>query len=601
MAANSPVGRVDEEGYRCTGTDWYNGETTMDPATGRIVSLFKCAKQIVVDGYDAYVLPAGATVYHGSARLTQALVEFPIGEAFYAGSSGARSGKRPEGEQGRNGFEPRQLSIVAKTQNSIETQLAELEKVGISPSWYSDPRIAHIYGKTKCPQGMTCIFAYSLRRDVTLLRLDSERNIDRLFERVNDPWLESLEKMMGVAKNSFSTDEGRFITTEPSGATRKGFARKSGRKRDMHFAQWFCHNMTSKFDGYASDAIEAGFMKRGGTERFAYSYTARSPIEEKFHPEIVFCNAFSVLERAYANSIDWQHQPFESYPPYVVRFMEQLFLYKTINTGFHSGNLYQHSVWTLLAAENYDRQLAKIIDVSSDSLSKLAVFTAFIHDIGKMVPDRIGADGQQEVLYAAFDNNFVYYEVKEHPALGATFVMQDEGPEERDEETDISEIKGELHMSELADAMGVEWNDEDRRIAACVILLHRMFGSDVIAPLDRRSDPTTPAALDVEGPVDKELRSKLISQYVDRALTTYRQTFRGTEPLGMMYVLLVVSVADIQATQPIGMEDGTNARSTFFPYIRNVSKNYPGVRLNVDLANKTARMVLVEVAKRLRE
>lgn len=70
-------------------------------------------------------------------------------------------------------------------------------------------------------------------------------------------------------------------------------------------------------------------------------------------------------------------------------------------------------------------------------------------------------------------------------------------------------------------------------------------------------------------------------------MDAYIEHVGSHEPFTFFYALMIVSVADVLASQPYGMNNLTaelNHHSRFFPFISNVPKKYRGG----DLADVTA-------------
>lgn len=540
----------------CADFDWMEGETLIHPDTGDPINLFRCSKQEVINGYDTYVIPKDAKVYHGSVKLADELVEFPVGREYYY--------------RGDEALDPGILSLVASGDEGIEELVADLNGVYITPSWYSDPRIASLY--TRGCSGPSCVFVYKLKRDIRLFRLDSHRNVYKLMSGPQGSTIRpTLEIIMGVTLSDYDESKERFITMDKFNVPRYGMRRNSDRDYDMEFARWFCRNMSSEWDGYGADAIDSTVEE--GQSTFSYTYDIKVPREEKFHPEIILCDPFAVLVRSY-ETYDWQALDIEEMPLAVQDLMSQMYLYKTINTAFHSGNLLQHSVWTLLWAESLMEELrssrARRIEIS-DELERLAAFTAFIHDVGKMKPLTLDESGFPEVVITRTEpQNFIYYEVKEHPLYGAHFVLQDNGPTMYDERDLTKEIQ-QMQLSVVAKSMEVEYTTNDMYIVATALFMHRELGMMLLRPLNER---TLLAA-------SPEFKAR-VNEYILKVYTTL-ETIGGPKELrrDALLVTCIVSGADISATQPFpNPRAGDNATSENFPYISNLSKNYSGTSIN---------------------
>ena len=143
--------------------------------------------------------------------------------------------------------------------------------------------------------------------------------------------------------------------------------RRSYREVDLPFADWLCTYIPEDYAGYA----------------------ANTPVEKKqryFHLEFMFCNPLKWLKRNLANPLDWQHSNLKNAPVEIALLLDQMALYKSTNVDFHAGNLLEHSIWSLLFAEQLVLNTPKYGIPDLDIQKKIAA-TAFIHDIGKMAPN----------------------------------------------------------------------------------------------------------------------------------------------------------------------------------------------------------------------
>jgi hypothetical protein len=113
--------------------------------------------------------------------------------------------------------------------------------------------------------------------------------------------------------------------------------------------------------------------------------------------ELVLCNPLEYLRRDYSDKHDWQHNPQElSYlekRPHLGKFIHEMQRYISYNVAFHAGDLYEHSVWTCLYAEelcnNFARDTSFIplyirSKFSDEHFKRLISTIAFFHDIGKI-------------------------------------------------------------------------------------------------------------------------------------------------------------------------------------------------------------------------
>ena len=85
--------------------------------------------------------------------------------------------------------------------------------------------------------------------------------------------------------------------------------------------------------------------------------------------------------------------------------LENMLLYKTTNARFHSGHLFEHSIWVTRSTVNLlQSKWEKGID--RDKFLKLLVIAALLHDIGK-----------------AGDLEYAYFEKKDHPMRSFEYIL----------------------------------------------------------------------------------------------------------------------------------------------------------------------------------
>ncbi|TFH06714.1 MAG: hypothetical protein E4H07_10070 [Nitrosomonadales bacterium] len=174
--------------------------------------------------------------------------------------------------------------------------------------------------------------------------------------------------------------------------------------------------------------------------------------------------------------------------------------------------------------------------------------TAFIHDIGKMSPDTSSLTKRVD--------DFVYFSVPNHPSIGSDYIRGTKTLPILDKNMNQA---GSLNIPNLLGELGFQ-SDEDIEMLAKIIDLHWEFGNYL--QRWRGYD-------DIE------------------TVTAFIKRVGSNEPFSFFFALLIVSVADVLASQPYGMNNLTaelNHHSRFFPFISNVPKKYRGG----DIADATA-------------
>ena len=554
--------------------DWKSGatyddvkmkRTLADPAIQR--NYFDCGTYFYDGEFNVVKFPKGMSVYHGGGIIADAVVEFPLGIAFY---------NRADPREPLNPVDPKFVSAVTTKNESIVEVVSQI--LPVSAGWYSDPAIGRLYSnqttdpmiKQNC--GDKCVLAFKLKKDVVLLLLDDDQNIEKLLLTGSIPVdeknrLRAMFNLQNVnaVRDGFEGPFTRFRYPAYNAQTGKGKMRISNRAWDLEFTKYLCN-----------DIIKAYQLGYGG-----YAATGQHSVAHGglFHLEFAFCNATEYLDRDLCNIYDWQYfggseptaRALRGHEGRVVQnYLNQLALYQTYNINWHAGNLLQHSIWTLLFSE-YIMQYNTIVLPPAPfvDLPELTAFTAFIHDIGKMSP----ADTIPNTHPLA--KGFKYFSIKKHPLLGKEYIM---GTRELPVVDDNLNPIGPLSIKDLFGAFGINW--EHRSLVAAVVDVHWEFGMTL-------KELNAARAVNISE-ADTSLAPVLAKKYVN----DFYQKFKEISPslneatfLNGLYVALVVSMADIMGTQPYGVNrlkkklgKGAllNKASRYFPYITNVPKKYRG-------------------------
>jgi len=537
--------------------DWKKGEVFVDNTTSIPFqrNYFDCGIYYFDGTFNVVKFPAGMTIYHGSAMLANGVAEFPVGLSYYTEFDMAN----PGGNIPIKKSKPELLSVAASSDETIEEIISD--SFPISAGWYADPSVATMYSGTKnlvdplktlCTG--KCINAYVLKEDITMLILDDDYNIAKLLVSpssvVPDEKKSELKQMFALSgtlplRTSDDSPFGRLKFLDK--------ARHSSYGWDISFAKWACESLVKPqgYSGYAATTQQT--RAHGGS----------------FHLEFIFCNAFKYLKRDLTNAMDWQRKPNVS--GVAGEFMTQLGLYETTNVDFHAGNLLEHSIWTLLFAENIVKNNVitrpALISQSKDFVSQLDRFTAFcafIHDIGKMSRENVKANDTRK--------KFIFFAIPDHPEIGGQYIMSSGIPIYNKDLVN----KGSLTYSDLAFAFNLPYavNDPWDKIAAAVVRMHWEFG-DML----RRFNKTGKTATDADN---------FGTEFLNKALSIYNPPAGDSaipQLLTYIYVLLVVSIADIRGALPYGMDRLKTAGSTtielnksseHFPMVTNMPRKYRG-------------------------
>ena len=510
--------------------DWKKGgETTINIGGGVELPMnyFSCGTYYFDGEYKVVKFPKGMQLYHGSGALANANVEYPAGKDFY----------KPHKMGAPSEVDNISLTkdVVEQPNQSVSFETTKYLKV--SPSWFGSPQIAKAYS-LQDPNfaicGDKCINVYELKEDCVFFRLDSNFNIWRLL---NDPNVPDTNKQQMRFMFDLNTLYADYSKSDFGKIRIKRKKRQSHRKIDLPFTDWLCTYISKDYAGYA----------------------ANTQIEKKqtyFHLEFMFCNPLKWLKRNLINPLDWQHSNLKDAPVEIALLLDQMALYKTTNVDFHAGNLLEHSIWTLLFAEQLVLKTPKYGIPDLEIQKKIAAI-AFIHDIGKMAPN------SDRVTKRSAD--CVYFSIPEHPGIGGDYIRGTRSLPILDK--NMKEI-GSFKINDLLGELGLR--ETDLPIVAKIIDLHWDLG-EYIQQWQGNDD------------------LKTVDAYIDHV--------GSNEPFVFFYALIIVSVADVMASQPYGMNNLTaelNHHSRFFPFISNVPKKHRGGDLSLTDATAGKRNAFAE-------
>jgi hypothetical protein len=492
--------------------DWKKGwNTSINIGSAHIpMNYFSCGTYYFDGEYQVVKFPKGMQLYHGSGALANANVEFPAGVDLYKPyNMGSKSNI--------NGVELIK-STIENPYQSVEFETSKFFK--ISPGWFGTPNIATTYSlqnkkfANKC--GDKCINVYELKEDCIFLLLDNNFNIWKILNNPNVP-----QKNKDQLKFMFDLQHfgAEFSETEFGKLIFKHKKRLSFREVDLPFTDWLCSFIPREYAGYA----------------------ANTPVEKKkiyFHLEFMFCNPLKWLKRNLSNPIDWQNMDLKNAPVEISLLLDQMSLYKSVNVDFHAGDLFEHSIWSLLFAEQLVLNNTRYGIPDIETQKKIAA-SAFIHDIGKMTPN------SKHVVKR--NNEYIYFSIPDHPKIGGDYIR---GTQSLPILNKNLEQIGTFNINGLLTELG--FKQQDFSNLAKIIDLHWELGNYI----NKWS-----------GPGDL----KTVDEYINHVGSKQSFVF--------FYSLIVVSTADVLASQPYGMNNLTaelNHKSRFFPFITNVPKKYRG-------------------------
>lgn len=181
--------------------------------------------------------------------------------------------------------------------------------------------------------------------------------------------------------------------------------------------------------------------------------------------------------------------------------------------------------------------------------------------------------------------NFVYFDVPDHPEVGAQYLIKGELPLV---DPNTLTVTGSLKLFDLTKELGV---DTDKLyIIASMVALHWLYGSEVVSKLNQGVNPQNVYDRYVYMCVEKLSTLNLLQYYKQKQYILFM--FQG---------LILMSIADVLAMQPYGqkrleekLHSSINAKSKFFP-VTNVSKVYRGN----DIFVKSMRQVGIQYGNEL--
>lgn len=490
------------------GNEWKTGTQYLVPGDFQLpVNYFTCGNYYFDGKYNCVEFPADLELYHGSAELAEANVEYPLGKDFY----------RPHVAGTPSAISPMNLTRdVMAGNDSVEYALSK--QFNIPPVWVGDKNVAKLYSErdaVNCKK--KCVMTYSLVKPAKFFLLDDDYNI---WTVTHDSKIAADVKRALMFMFQLTPDS-KIVKVSYNAIRISKKSRLSYADRDMTFARWLCDAYGSKYAGFA----------------------ANTQIDDKgrpaFHLEFMFCNATEYLKRNLSSEADWQHSD-PSGVKLMDDFLHQLSLYKTTNVDFHAGDLLEHSVWSLLFAEQLVANDAAY--KPSDKWQRRIAAIAFLHDIGKMTVD--------PKYVTVRERDVVYYVIPEHPTMGGDY---------------------------LRGVAAVPILDDDMKVVDTLDVRNLM----IILGLNYDKVAKYASMIDFHWEMGKAVKNLTIASSPADYLKAAKDYIKlvGDKGYTYYYALLRVSQADVMATQPFGagrLTPSLNVSSIFFPFVKNVPKKYRG-------------------------
>ena len=501
--------------------DWKSG--ALFEKDGLTYDYFYCGEYYFDGEYQLVKFPKGMTLFHGSAILAEEAATYPVGIQYY----------EPERFDERLRKEYQKVPIDAAANSPYNLQQLLTQYVSIDIGWFTNGRNAMLYSKSvddKIPGCKDfCVHAYKLKQDCVFLLLDNQYNIDKLLThpKMTSESSDALRTMFSIKKDykkTFNTSNNpmNVINVEPT-------IRLSLFGHDKAFAQWICeHVIYGNYSGYCAPLQNA--LKKNNS----------------FHLEFIFCNPILYLERDLTNETDMFYDP-EKYPDNIRELFNQMKKYETINTNFHSGNIFEHSIWSLMFSEHLSGRTDPEMD---DRLRKVIIASALIHDIGKMHPASCTINETRK--------KYIYFDVVDHPKIGADYF--DTGIPILDD--NLMDTRKKLMPQDIIKDILPDVTEEEIDVVKNVVLFHWHFGSNILSKFNEK------------GSIDS------------RDVNNYIEIFnKSKNKHNSILATIIVSIADIEATQPYTKEKlkGLSTdeiksllHSKILPYIISKPKIYRG-------------------------
>lgn len=522
------------------------------------------------EGLNIVNIPENIKLYHGSAGLAKSLILMPLGKVYFDTLK-------------KDGPTSEEIYLANVDINEF------LSQFGIPiPAWFSDPHVASTYscqssipvlGNDNCCEPKRtivgfeedvapCVLAFNTTREITMIIIEDSYNIEYIkkeFLNLTDNEVNMIQKKISIFTDiklnrqilinylanfiGFNYEDimnWALIRTRCEGELFESYKhykidtrelvkynRKSDRSWDIPLTVALCFIFNKNnliLDGYANNN----------------TYT--KSMDNYFHLEFTFCNAASGLERDYENPIDWQYNSNVIRTPVKVKnYISEIKKYKVLNYKNYSGNLYENAIWTLLMTEHIINNnpilfeewiVKKPVSIVNDSYKIIISLVSFLYNFRQTqscIPKKIFG---MELFYCDLDEKFISNIIPPYRL--------------------IFELLGFNAINYLGHS------------CACVKIFLDIY--------DVYINPTI------------HIKDKL-SFFVDKycnANMMYNLEISHSDLINIHYILCTVIISSLysrSSTFPtinylsnnnLNADGSVNLTSVYFPYLSNVSKEYPG-------------------------
>lgn len=558
------LSKITEKTSTCQGSNYMMNSSSFTDYYGTDRYWYDCAKFYFDGVFNVIELPINMTLYHGSGVLAYFDAEYPLGIDYY------KIGLNPLTKQ------QKEMLKNPGIKNSKKTQfLRSIQPVTLS--YFGDYAVAAEYsqgeisvGGTKYKCGTNCIHAYRLKKKAIFIDLYDPLNLQTLFrfqeefirdgsltrddyKIISDAYrITNSNQFIDLTKYAESEIKNQRFNIDPVQKfqtaldPRRRFemqnvGRGSLRNPDYKVPKAILNMVINKY-GYA------GFINP------RTYYTGSNNAGKYRFGEIVFdSTVLDYVKRDYTNYNDWQYQNIKAVYGSMKKLINNFQKYKTSNIDFHAGNLYEHSVWTALYTQYQFVISSQWASGIPDSYRALAVFAAFVHDIGK-----------------GGDNETLYYDKPDHPKIGYQYLSGARNYllNEKGDKLDIKDIYNEAGFNNNLQIYTIQ----------IVAGIHWLFGEKV-------------------SKLDNNNGVQLANEYLDVFIKFLKQTniiISIPEQQFILLICILISAMDVKATQPFidniswisltqkvkndpkFIADYINAFAIDFPFLSNRGKNHRG-------------------------
>jgi hypothetical protein len=239
--------------------------------------------------------------------------------------------------------------------------------------------------------------------------------------------------------------------------------------------------------------------------------------------------------------------------PHLSLLLDDMKEYKTTNTVFHAGHLYEHSIWVARAVINLLRSRCAQDIALNYNLIKILVVAGLLHDIGK-----------------AGDLQFVFFEKRAHPETGFLYITGNNYVKYC-----IKKTGGEFIFKNLFEELNFSPNE--KALVAIIAGMHHDLGALMRGPNTRYCTRSETQQL-CEQTLLKIDHLIQVSGYMGGTVNRKSEEYRQ-----LICYICLISTADVCAAQVVPHEAHHNLLDDFFGIKFSQEANRPGIGLQCGL------------------